>query len=115
MALSTSSGEVRFEGLSVGTDIWGATQGNFLVSFPGRHAKEAAILLNDPAAELLATATGLENSEAFRRRAARVCGEMLLEDRLARGQVIESVFSLSGSFFAEEPELGARIIEALKG
>ncbi|MEO8538220.1 MAG: hypothetical protein ABI577_00675 [bacterium] len=113
MALSTSSGEVRFEGLSVGTEIWGATQANFLVSFPGRHAKEAAILLNDPAAKLLSEATGRENTPEFRAQAAAIAGEIILLDRLEHGAPIESVMSLSGSFFAEEPAVGDRIKAAL--
>lgn len=114
MTSSTAEGAVRFEGLSVGTDIWGATQSNFLVLVPGHHAKEAAILLNDPAARLLAEATGRENSEDFRAQAAQVTGELILLDRLTHGKPIESVMSVSSSFFREEPELGARITEALK-
>ena len=113
MTSSTIPGAVRFEGLSVGTEIWGATQANFLVSVPGHHAKEAAILLNDPAAKLLSEMTGSENTEEFRAEAAKVAGEMILTDRLSRGAPIESVMSLSSSFFREEPEVAERIKAAL--
>lgn len=56
MTTSASTGNVRFEGMGVGTEIWGATQANFLVLVPPQHAKEAAVLLNDPAAKQLASA-----------------------------------------------------------
>ncbi|MFN8617350.1 MAG: hypothetical protein U0837_09645 [Dehalococcoidia bacterium] len=105
MTTSASTGNVRFEGMGVGTEIWGATQANFLVLVPPQHAKEAAVLLNDPAAKQLASALGVEDGEAFRAEAARALGELYLEDRLRAGKPIESVTTLSHAFFAERPDL----------
>lgn len=113
MAGSTSMGELRFESLSVGTELWGATQSNFLVSLPGRHAKEVAILINDPAAKLLAEATGAENTGEFRAQAARVSGEVILRDRMDTGRPIESIISVSRLFFEDEPQIADRIKVAL--
>lgn len=114
MVGTTSAGDVRFESLSVGTEIWGATQSNFLVSLPGRHAKEAAILLNDPAAKILAEATGQENTEEFRAAAARTAGEIILRDRLETGRTIESIISVSKMFFEDEPRIADAIKAALQ-
>ena len=105
MTTSATTGNVRFEGMGVGTEIWGATQANFLVLMPPHHAKEAAVLLNDPAAKQLASALGLEDSAEFRADAARAVGQLYLEDRLAAGKPIESVTTLSHAFFNERPDL----------
>lgn len=113
MVGSTPPGELRFESLSAGTDIWGATQSNFLVALPGRHAKEAAILLNDPAAKLLAEAAGAENTEEFRAEAARVAGEVILRVRMESGWPIESIISVSRKFLEDEPEIAEQIKVAL--
>lgn len=105
MTTNATPGSVRFEGLGVGTEIWGATQANFLVSLPPHHAKEAAVLLNHPAAKQLADSLGMEANDEFRAEAARVVGELYLADRLASGKAIESVTSLSHAFFSERPDL----------
>ncbi len=105
MTTSTSASNVRFEGMGVGTEIWGATQANFLVLMPPHHAKEAAVLLNDPAAKQLAAAVGVEDGDAFRAEAARAVGQLYLEDRLAAGKPIESVTTLSHAFFTDRPDL----------
>lgn len=105
MTSTATTGNVRFEGLGVGTEIWGATQANFLVSLPPHHAKEAAVLLNEPAAKQLADALGAEDTDDFRGEAARVVGEIYLEDRLAAGKPVESVTTLSQAFFSDRPDL----------
>ena len=105
MTTSATTGNVRFEGMGVGTEIWGATQANFLVSIPPHHAKEAAVLLNDPAAKQLAAAVGVEDNDEFRAEAARAVGALYLEDRLSAGKPIESVTTLSYAFFSERPDL----------
>lgn len=51
MALETAhTTDIRFEGFTPGTEIWGVTQANFLVRPSGAHGKETAVQLNDPAA-----------------------------------------------------------------
>lgn len=114
MTTSATPAAVRFEGLSVGTDIWGATQANFLVSQPPAHAKEAAIMLNNPAAKLLADALGVEDNEAFRAEAARVAGTLYLSERIAEDLPIESVASISHALFNERPDLFDAVQAALR-
>ena len=106
--------EIRFEGYSPGTEIWGSTQANFLVQFAGRHAREVAVLLNDPAAKLLAADSGREDSQEFREEAARAVGEAVLKDVVARGASIESVVMASAAYFEAHPAVLAKAEAALK-
>jgi hypothetical protein len=113
MTAVMEAGEVRFEGFSPGTEIWGSTQANFLVKLPGRHAKEAAILLNDPTAKALAEELGRENTQEFREEAARLAGGIIFRDVLERGRPVDSVVMASNAFFEEHPELFAALKAAL--
>jgi hypothetical protein len=104
---------VRFEGYTPGTEIWGSTQANFLLRVPGRNAREAAILLNDPTARALAEALGREDTQEFREEAARVAGTIVFEDILRKGAPVESIVMVSNAFFDQHPDLAAKIRAAL--
>lgn len=105
---------IRFEGYSPGTELWGSTQANFLIQLPGRNAKECAVLLNDPAARLLAGAAGREDTPEFREVAARVVGQAILDDVVARGGPLESIVMASIAYFESNPAVLARAEAALK-
>lgn len=109
----TESPDVHFAGYTPGTEIWGSTQANFLMHVPGRNAKEAAILFNDPTAKALADALGVENTQEFRERAARVAGQLVFEDILARGANIDSLVMVSNAFFEQNPAILERLKAAL--
>ena len=107
------SPQVRFEGYSPGTEIWGSTQANFLVQLPGRHAREVAVLLNVPAGAALAAAAGREDNAEFREEAARAVGEAVLEDVVGRGVSFDSIITVSEWFLAEHPGIFERSKAAL--
>ena len=110
----TDSAVVRFEGFTPGTEIWGSTQANFLIQLPRRNAKEAAILLNDPTAKLLAEALGREDTPEFREEAARVAGQLVFQDDAARGGgTIDSLIMISNVFFEQRPDLLEQVKAAL--
>jgi hypothetical protein len=104
---------VRFEGYTPGTEIWGSTQANFLVQLPGRHAKEAAILLNDPTATMLAAAVGKEDTPEFREEAARIVGQMVFEHEATQVGSIDSLIMISNAFFEQNPAVFERAKAAL--
>jgi hypothetical protein len=106
----TEPADIRFEGFTQGTEIWGSTQANFLVRIPGRHLKEAAILLNDPTARMLADLVGREDSQDFREQAARAAGELVFRDVLDRGANVDSLVMVSNAYFEQRPQ----ILEQLK-
>ena len=113
MTIAPDIVQVRFEGYSVGTEIWGSTQANFLVKLPGRNAREAAVLLNDPTATLLAGATGHDDTPEFRERAARIAGELALRDAVERRGEFDSVTLLSKAYLEQRPGLFGQIQAAL--
>ena len=100
---------VRYEGGSTGTEIWGMTQANFLIAIPGRHAKETAINLTDPAAQMLATQLGRENLPEFRQEAAREAGYAYLSPAAAAGGHVESIVVVSEGFLEDHPEVLRRL------
>lgn len=104
-----SQAMVRFEGGSVGTEIWGMTQANFLVVIPGRHAKETAINLTDKAAAVLAEQLGEANTAEFRQRVAREAGYAFLEPLAKDEGHIDSVIVVSEAFLEEHPEVLSRL------
>ena len=105
--------EIRFEGYSPGTEIWGSTQADFLVQSSGQHAKEAAILLNDPAAKMLAEASGREDTPEFREEAARVAGQVVLEELVGRTVSLDSIITVSKWYFELNPGALERVKAAL--
>ena len=100
---------VRFEGIAPGTEIWGGTQADFTIQAEGRTAKEAAVLLNDPAAAILAEAVGRENTEDFRADAAKAAGTVIFEREAAHGGDIESLVMVSKAYLETHPELLERV------
>jgi len=109
----TEEADVRFEGFTPGTEIWGSTQANFLVRVPGRHLKEAAVLLNDPTAKMLAGLAGREDTQEFREEAARIAGTLVFQDVLERGAPVESVVMVSNAFLEQHPHIFERLKAAL--
>lgn len=105
MPNATADGRVRFEGMGVGTEIWGMTQANFLISLPGRHAKETAVLLNDEAAKLVAEGAGVPDSIALRQLLAIEAGAYWLQHQLDAGLPIESSVIVSSGLLREHPDL----------
>jgi hypothetical protein len=101
---------VRYEGSSVGTEIWGMTQANFLVVIPGRHAKETAISLTDAAARRLADELGQENTPDFRQRMAREAGFAYLEPLADGYGHVDSLIVVSEGFLEEH----AAVLERLR-
>jgi hypothetical protein len=98
---------IGYEGAGSGAhEIWGGTQANFLVAggpWPG--AREIAVMLNDPAAAMLAEGVGAENTDEFRAEAARRVGEAALRERFGRLGTIDSVVVISRATLEERPEL----------
>ncbi|MEX0784920.1 MAG: hypothetical protein WD557_19980 [Dehalococcoidia bacterium] len=103
---------VRYEGTGSGAhEIWGGTQANFLVAangWPG--AREVAVMLNDPAAALLAESAGAENTDEFRAEAANRVGEAVIRERHRRLGHVDAVVTVSRATLEEHPEL----LEAVK-
>lgn len=111
--MESSPAIVRYEGSSPGTEIWGYTQANFLVAVPGRHAKESAILLNEPAARYMMAELGLDDSTETRETLARLVGEAWYPGAIERGGDIESIVTVSRAFLVEHPEILASVRKAL--
>ena len=90
MALETAhTTDIRFEGFTPGTEIWGVTQANFLVRLSGAHGKETA-------------SAGQPVSAA-----------QILADVAARGASPESIIVASNGYFADFPDLLERVKAAL--
>lgn len=105
MTTTTEPGvEVQYQGGSAGGELWGMTQGDFTLSERGRNHKEVAVLLNDPAAQMLASQLGQENTPEFRQEAVHHVGQFWLEQLGARGAVDPQVF-VSVGLLNEHPEI----------
>ncbi len=107
MSAAPAPATIRYHGPGDGAELWGGTQADFVLDWPGRPAREVAILLQDAAAAALAEAAAAEDGPAFRAEAARAVGEAWLEARAARGERIDSVAVISAATLAERPELAA--------
>lgn len=101
---------IQFEGFTPGADVLGATQANFSVDRPGAHAKELSVLLNNPAAALLAEALGRDNTPEFRELAARIAGEAWVRHLITAGHRPESIIFLSRATLDGAPEF----VESIK-
>jgi len=102
--LSEPAVEVRYQGGSAGGELWGMTQGDFAISAPGRNEHEVAVLLNDPAAQMLAAELGVEDTPAFRQEAVRQVGQVWLEQLEKSGPVDPQIF-VSVGLLREHPEI----------
>jgi hypothetical protein len=98
---------IRYTGAGSGAhEIWGGTQANFLVATPGwPGAREVAVMLNDPAAALLAESAGVENSDEFRHEAATRVGEAAIRERFLRLGRVDAVVTVSQATLEDHPEL----------
>lgn len=105
MVTAYPNATVRFESYGVAPDLWGATQANFMVAVPGRHAIETAVMLNDPAATFLASELAADASEAFRQEMARTIGQLWLESAIARGGHVAPAITVSRATLQAEPWL----------
>ncbi len=105
---------IRYHGPGEGAELWGGTQVDFVVDWPGRHAKEVAILLQDAAAAALARAISASDGEDFRNAAARAVGEAWLAAKVTRQGRLDSFVVISAATLNERPELveAARAIRA---
>lgn len=100
---------ITFLGLTDGAEVLGATQADFAVDPPNGHTKELSVLLNSPAAALLAERFGQEDTEEFRERAAAVAGEAWIRRCIARRRPLDSVTILSRAILEREPEFVASL------
>ena len=107
MSAATGTTTITYHGPGEGAELWGGTQADFALDWPGRPAKEVAILLQDAAAEALAQAASAEDGPDFRAAAARAMGEVWLQALVERQGHIESVIVVSAATLAERPELMA--------
>ena len=108
-----SAATVRYEGSSPGSDSWGYTQANFLVAIPGRHPKESAILMNEPAGKFLVAELGLEESTEVREALARALGEAWFPILVEHGGDVESIVTVSRGFLDNHPEVVEAVRKAL--
>ncbi|MBI2764996.1 MAG: hypothetical protein HYX53_03695 [Chloroflexi bacterium] len=111
--VANSDIHVRFEGFGVAPEIWGAMQANYLITAPGHHARETAVLLNEPAAAFLAELLGQPDTEDFRRNAARHVGRMWVERLIRNGERIAPAITISRQTLEADPEFLANIRASL--
>ena len=107
MSTAPATTTIRYHGPGDGAELWGGTQADFVLDWPGRPAREVAVLLQDAAAAALAGAASTEDGPAFRTAAARAVGEAWLEAQVERRARIDSVTVISAATLAERPELVA--------
>lgn len=113
MTTAPMSVELYYQGPGIATETWGFTQANFLVALPGRADKESAILLNDPAARMLAGELGIEDTIENREHLARVAGEAWIPRLAEGGSSIDSLITVSVAFLNAHPEVVASIKQAM--
>lgn len=109
MTTETPAGEVHYQGPGLGSEMWGFSQANFLLELPGAN-REVAVLVNDPAARLLAQEIGREDGSEFREEVSRVAGQVLLPVMLANSESIDPLITVSVAFLNRRPE----ILDAIK-
>lgn len=105
MSAASETTTIRYHGSAAGAELWGGTQADFVLDWPGRPAREVAILLQDAAAAALARAASAEDGPDFRAAAARAAGEAWLRAQVERQGRIDSVVVISAATLAERPEL----------
>lgn len=99
---------VQYEGPGQGAEeLMGGTLANFLVLRPNLPDKEAAVLLNDPAAQWLAERLGETPTKAFRERAAAILGELWIRRLFERHRRVDSLSLLGRSALEAQPDLVA--------
>ncbi|HEX6032149.1 MAG TPA: hypothetical protein VFY90_12030 [Tepidiformaceae bacterium] len=114
----TRNGEpdaVRFEGFGAGDEILGGLQANFLVARPGEHAREVSVAVNDPGLEFLATTLGHEDSDAFRRDASRVVGDIWISRLVREGRHVDPVIFLSKARMEMAPGFTDEVRRSFEG
>lgn len=103
---SSAEISVIYEGPGQGAEeIMGGTLANFLVIRPNLPDKEAAVILNDPAAEWLAECLGVAATRAFRERAAAIVGELWIRHLYRAHRRIDSLSFLGRSTLEAHPEI----------
>ena len=107
MSAASATTTIRYHGPGEGAELWGGTQADFVLDWPGRPAREVAILLQDAAAAALAGAASAEDGPDFRTAAARAVGEAWLQAQAERRGRIDSISIISAATLAERPELMA--------
>lgn len=104
---------IRFEGMGKGSELWGMTQAYFTVAIPGHHARETAVMLNDPAARMIAEASGQPDSEQLQARAAVAAGTYWLQHLVNTGGDVSSAITVSADFLRRNPDVMDAILAAL--
>ncbi len=107
MSAASATTTIRYHGPGEGAELWGGVQADFVLDWPGRPAREVAVLLQDAAASVLAAAASTEVTPEFRTAAARAVGEAWLEAQVQRQGRIDSISVISAATLAERPELVA--------
>ncbi len=98
--------EIMYEGPGQGAEeIMGGKLANFLVVRPNLPDKEAAVILNDPAAEWLAERLGVEATDEFRERAAEVLGELWIRHLYREHRRVDSLSFIGRAALEAHPEL----------
>tara|TARA_Y100000588_G_C14089946_1_gene853969 strand:- start:159 stop:512 length:354 start_codon:yes stop_codon:yes gene_type:complete len=105
---------IQYQGLGECSELWGGTQADFVLDWPGRPAREVAVFLQDAAAGVLAEVNAFEDNSHFRAAAARVLGEAWLEAEVERQGQIDSFIVISAATLADRPELiaAARVLSS---
>ncbi|GBD23028.1 hypothetical protein HRbin29_00679 [bacterium HR29] len=104
---------VLYEGPGQGAqEIMGGTLANFLVVRPNLPDKEAAVILNDPAAEWLAERLGEAPTASFRERAAALLGELWIRHLYREHRRVDSLSFLGRAALEGHPELVAAFEQA---
>ncbi len=105
MSTAQAEAAVRYHGPGEGGELWGGTQADFVIEWPGHPDREVAVLLQHAAAAELARAAGEDDGDAFRARAARLAGAAWLAAGVARGERLDSFAVISAATLRERPEL----------
>ena len=105
MSAAPETATIRYHGSGDGAELWGGTQADFVVDWPGRPAKEVAILLQDAAAAELAQVSSASDGADFRIAAARAVGEAWLAAQVAQQERLDSFVVISTATLGERPEL----------
>ncbi len=105
MSTALAEAAIRYHGPGEGGELWGGTQADFVIEWPGQPDREVAVLLQHAAAAELAGAAGMDDGDAFRDHAARLAGAAWLAARVARGERPDSFAVISAATLRERPEL----------
>ncbi len=105
---------VSYEGSSSQNELWGGTQANFVVTAPGQHQREVAVLLPEAVATYLAAATGRQDSPESHLAIAREGGQCYLECLLRNGKHVAPFLMLARAELNADPGLLTAVTDRLR-